>query len=147
MYESDNEYFIKLLHKINRKRFINFLNKEINYYFNKKISSKDFESEFNYIHGGKVQFYPTEILNWFKILSLEEKPYSHLILKTILRKDLSHIYYGKSGTWNGSAWFCGIWESNNLNVACILKPYKIPHWQETKQEVFLIFSQILENNK
>lgn len=132
MFESNNEYFKNLLKKIQNKRMIQFLNTQLQKYFNyKTISIKDFQSDFSFVHGGTLKFYPEEIQNWFKFLAFDKNNYMQLALQTIKRNEKSFTYYGKSGTWGGAAWFCGILELDNVHIICTLNPYK-EDWKTAK---------------
>ncbi|GIX43349.1 MAG: hypothetical protein KatS3mg129_3082 [Leptospiraceae bacterium] len=143
MRKSDNDYFLKLLNKINKNNFISFMNNNMKQYIKLNLNSNVFSDDFSYLYGGKLKFYPEEILNWFKLLAIDNSFYMKQTLKTMRIKYKDKTYYGKSGTWGGSAWYCGIIPEKNTKVLCVLNIYKIPYWKKAKQESFLTFIQIL----
>ncbi len=142
MFVSDNEYFVHLIKKINKKRFILFINQYLKNYFY-PINENNFTDDFSYLYGGKLKFFPEEILNWFKKLSLDERDFSKFAIQTIKRNELGITYYGKSGTWDGSAWFCGILKRKSLEILCVLNQYKIPNWKVAKDKSYETFKKMI----
>jgi hypothetical protein len=144
--ESDNQYFIHLLNKINKNRFIDYLNKNLKKYINPyTIKISDFKDDFSYVHGGRLKFNPIQILNWFKYLSLEEAQHFKLTLQSLEQVENDIKFYGKSGTWDGAAWFCGINNNSSLIVICVLNTYKKPNWKAAKEKSYKTFINILKN--
>lgn len=142
---SDNSYFIDLIKKIGKQQFINFLNSELQDYFNQKISSKDFTDEFSYLYGGKLLFKPEEIHHWFIKLWEDKREFANLAKKGLYNKEQEIFYYGKSGTWNGAAWYSGFSEIHNKKlVITVLVPYKIPNWKSAKEKSYKIFINLLK---
>jgi len=137
---SDNEYFIDLIKKINKKRFILFSNQYLKNYLY-LINENNFPNEFSYLYGGKLKFFSEEILDWFKKLSLDEREFSRFALETIKRNELKITYYGKSGTWGGCAWFCGIIKRKSLDVLCVLNRYKNNNWKDAKIKSYETFKK------
>jgi len=142
MLVSDNEYFVDLIKKINKNRFILFSNQYLKNYLY-PISENNFPNDFSYLYGGNLKFFPKEILDWFKKLSLDEREFSRFALETIKRNEIGITYYGKSGTWGGSAWFCGIIKTNSINVLCVLNRYIIPNWKDAKNKSYETFKKIM----
>ncbi len=132
MKESNNEYFKNLVKKMNHSKMIQFLNVELKeFFYNKSISKNHFKDDFSFVHGGSLKFSPREIHNWFKYFTFSQKKYIQLALQTIKRKEQDITYYAKSGTWGGTAWFCGIIELENFHVICALNLYT-KDWNKAK---------------
>ncbi len=142
---SDNPYFIDLIKKINKEKFINFLNKEFKEYFNKNITIKDFPDDFSFVYGGKLKFYPKEIHQWFVKLAFDNKEFIQLVFQALHHKEDSISFYGKSGTWGGAAWYCGVGQSKeNLKIICVLVPYTF-EWKPAKEKAYRVFLEYIKN--
>lgn len=144
---SDNPYFIDLIKKIEVIQFIHFLNSQLQDYFNKKIDLNDFTDEFSYLYGGKLLFTPVEIHYWFIKLLEDKRQFAILTKKGLYNQEKEISYYGKSGTWNGSAWYSGFLENHKKKlVITVLVPYKIPNWKPAKEKSYKIFINLLKEN-
>ncbi|MFN3605231.1 MAG: hypothetical protein ACK4UJ_11040 [Leptonema sp. (in: bacteria)] len=143
---SENPYFIRLLNKIQKEKFLLFLNTNLTKYLNRKILIQDFTDDFSFLYGGKLTFYPIEIHNWFLLLLQEERDYMNLTLESLKREENGIQFYGKSGTWSGAAWFCGILiEEQEKKVISVLVPYKKNHWQPAKEKAYQQFLNLIKN--
>lgn len=143
---SDNPFFVDLVKKINKKNFINFLNQELSDYFNTKITLDDFTDDFSFVYGGKLKFYPEEIHHWFIQLALDNREFTKLTFKALLHTDNNKVFYGKSGTWGGAAWFCGVIQSNQeIKVISVLVPYFNSKWKPAKEKAYKNFLENIEN--
>lgn len=140
MKHSDNSFFLKLLKNIPKKKLLDYLNENFSSYF-PTLSPGYFHDDFSYLHAGNVTFTPAEILNWFKLLSTEKREEMVFSRSTLLREQEGLSFYGKSGTWDGAAWFCGIYREYAI---CSLVEYKKPAWQQAKEKSYDDFIKFLK---
>ncbi|MCS7205268.1 MAG: hypothetical protein NZ853_06185 [Leptospiraceae bacterium] len=145
MAESNNDYFVELVKSITHEKLILYFNQHLNNYLKRKVSSRNFPSPFSFLHGGDLKFKPQEIMEWFKELYLSKKEDFSFAKRTLFRKEASLEFYGKSGTWDGAAWFCGFTPEGI--VICSLTEYPKPHWQKAKELSYQNFINQLEKIK
>ncbi len=145
MFLSDNDYFVGLIRKMTRSRFIEYSNLLFYpVYFSKKIQNKDFKDDFSFVYGGDLKFYPREIHNWFIQLLGEERNFMKEVILTMLVRQDQIEFFGKSGTWNGAAWYSGFQKNNeNSRIITVLVTYEKGNWKKAKEEALKIFIDII----